>query len=574
MVENKIENISIRQTWLQELIEDIIPSFTDADEAFLNLVTSLVFDIDIESIDPADIVDGGQDKQIDIIRINENAEDGFAVIDIIQSKNKKGFSSNSLIKIKNGLDWIFVQPKNDYKKIENQDFVNKIDEIRELRLTHGSSNLEINVYYASKGNSLLLSNEYIQEKKKLVENYSSAGFSKFTFKELGASELVEYIEERERMKKQIDIDIPIEYDRNRGSLIQFNTGETKSLVCTISGETLVDIALTEHRDAIFDLNIRPYYGSKGRVNHEILSTCIGDESTRFWFLNNGVTMVCDKFELVNDPDNCFVRVTNAQIVNGCQTTVTLREAFENKILKNDVKLLLKIYATDNPNLVDRITLTTNNQNRITERDLRANEPVQRDIQRIMEEKYGYYYERKNRQFRTIRGSKRKLIVPNTKVAQSYLAIVRNKPSKARGYLGAIWSEFYQEIFSNATVEDLLGCFKIFNLCQKKARESQRDFELKRIDRDVRVYGMFHIARLLGFIFLQDKWGQENIGHVGSFIKKFDSESSETKKLYSKAAAIAIELRRLDEFEFPIPTLYYKANTSKSRIMIKIEELKK
>ena len=571
---NKIENIKIRQTWLDELVEDLVTDFQNSDYAFQSLSTSLILDIDIDSIDPADIiVDGSQDKQIDIIRINENAEEGYAIIDIIQAKNTKGFGSNTMIQIRNGLDWIFERPKAEYQQIDNEDFVTKIDEIRELRLNHGPSNLEINVFFATKGDSTVLSHEYLQERTILTEKYGSAGFSSFSFKEIGASELVGFIEERERVKKQIDLKIPIVYDRNRGSLIQFNTGETKSVVCTITGTTLAELASTEHRDAIFDLNVRPYYGSKGRVNNEILNTCSSDESSRFWYLNNGVTMVCDKFELVDDPDSHFIVVKNAQIVNGCQTTVTIREAYDSNSLNTDVKLLLKVYATDNPNLVDRITLTTNNQNRITERDLRANEPVQRDIQRIMSELHGYYYERKNKEYRNFRGSKRKLIVPNTKAAQAYLAIVRNKPSKARGYLGAIWSEFYQEIFSNATVDDLLVCYKIFELCQKMARESKKDPSLERIDRDVRVYGMFHIARLLGYLLIDDKWGNENVTSLRTFINEFEIDSDQILRAYNEAAEYAVNIRMLDEVDYPVPTLYYKANTSKNKIMAIIQQLK-
>lgn len=86
-------------------------------------------------------------------------------------------------------------------------------------------------------------------------------------------------------------------------------------------------------------------------------------------------MVCDFFDFTRDPDNPSLKIKNAQIVNGCQTTVTLREAYEKKKLDESVKVLLRVYSTDNPSLVEKITLTTNNQNKITDRDdLRANDP--------------------------------------------------------------------------------------------------------------------------------------------------------------------------------------------------------
>ena len=96
-----------------------------------------------------------------------------------------------------------------------------------------------------------------------------------------------------------------------------------------------------------------------------------------------------------------------------------------------------------------------NQNKVTDRDLRANDPVQRDIEKVMLAKYDHHYERKNKQHKSVRGPAKKKIVPSPKAAQAYLAIARRKPSNARGYLGAIWSDFYEEIFSNASVPDLL-----------------------------------------------------------------------------------------------------------------------
>ena len=101
------------------------------------------------------------------------------------------------------------------------------------------------------------------------------------------------------------------------------------------------------------------------------------------------------------------------------------------------------------------TLRVENQNKVTDRDLRANDPVQRDIEKVMLAKYDHHYERKNKQHKSVRGPAKKKIVPSPKAAQAYLAIARRKPSNARGYLGAIWSDFYEEIFSNASVPDLL-----------------------------------------------------------------------------------------------------------------------
>ena len=348
----------------------------------------------------------------------------------------------------------------EYQTLMNQAFVAKIDEIRQLVHDYSWSGLAISVYFITIGDSRILtpesSSEYLQERKTLLDTFKGMPFASFSFHTIGAIELVDLLNNTERMRRTIDIDIPIVYDINKASLIQYTAGDTKAIVCTVRGGVLAQIAQLEPRDAIFDLNVRPFYGSRGKVNKEIRSTCTGGEAQRFWFLNNGITMVAKTAEATLDPDHPYVRVIDAQIVNGCQTTVTIREAYENGDLNQDTRVLMKIYSTENQNLIGRITLTTNSQNSIMERDLRSNDTVQIDIQNIMKQRFGYYYERKNKEFRTLRGEGRRLIVPNVRAAQAFLAIVRQKPSSARGQPGMIWTDHYREIFVNATVEDLLA----------------------------------------------------------------------------------------------------------------------
>jgi hypothetical protein len=321
-VDEKVVNLQIRQTWIDEQLGQLMQQYgyKTIGDAFESFVMSLIFDMDFQSIQPDEIVDGGQDKQIDVIRIEDNEDQGIANIYIIQAKRESGFSSNTVIDIRNGLNWIFVRPSEEYQKLDNPNLLHKIEEIRQLRLDYGASNLNIYVYFITMGDTRVLSDEYNQERKILIDTYSNSGFGSFEYKEIGAFELIDQLNENERADRRIDLDIPIEYDVNRPSVIQCETGDTEAIICTIKGSELAKISQMEPRDAIFDMNVRPYYGSRGQVNNEILSTCIGEESSRFWFLNNGITMVCEHLDLVPDPDTPIIKVKNAQIVNGCQTT--------------------------------------------------------------------------------------------------------------------------------------------------------------------------------------------------------------------------------------------------------------
>jgi hypothetical protein len=156
-------------------------------------------------------------------------------------------------------------------------------------------------------------------------------------------------------------------------------------------------------------------------------------------LNNGITVICDSFDPVTDPDNPHVKLKGMQIVNGCQTASALALAEKGGNLAPDTRVLLRIYETTDPQLLDKIVLTTNNQNKISSRDLKSNDKVQVDMQEGFA-KYKYYYERKINQYGA--GIPVDRIIVNETVAQSYLAIVLKKPSDARRRKYKVWGELY------------------------------------------------------------------------------------------------------------------------------------
>ena len=127
-------SLKIRQSWLSDEI-DVVAEDTgrSKDDAFALLASSLLAGCSVDDLDDADWVDGGQDKQIDIININSDEDKGVAHITIIQAKNTSGFGSNTMIKIRNGLDWIFERTRAEVDTLDNVKFRNKILEIRSIR---------------------------------------------------------------------------------------------------------------------------------------------------------------------------------------------------------------------------------------------------------------------------------------------------------------------------------------------------------------------------------------------------------------------------------------------------------
>lgn len=124
---------------------------------------------------------------------------------------------------------------------------------------------------------------------------------------------------------------------------------------------------------------------------------------------------------MTDPDDPKVKIENMQIVNGCQTATSLANALKDGLLQPDTKVMLRIYETKDLELVDKIVLTTNNQNKITGRNLRANDKTQLDLEQGFT-LFNYHLERKPRQYETTAIPKEN-IIPNEDVAVAYLGVV-------------------------------------------------------------------------------------------------------------------------------------------------------
>lgn len=441
--------MNLRQQIIQDHIDKTSASLgLRPDQAFQVFGHSTVMDRSLHSFNQNDNVDGGQDKQIDVITIEDNSDE--ATIFISQVKNEESFSSNCVIQIRNGLQWLFEKKLTDVDTLTNLKFKDKIKDYRKIQSALGPSNIYIKVAYITKGLTTELADEVKQEIKTILDTYDNGTFASFSFEPIGADELVDILNSQDKKNKKINSEIKIIYDTNNPSLIKYHSKGLKGIVCTTTAKEIAEIVNNDKNGFVFDLNIRKYLGKLGGVNKDILNTCTNSNiSNLFWFLNNGVTIVCDKVDPVTDPDDPKVKIENMQIVNGCQTATSLANALKDGHLQGDTRLLLRIYETQELDLVDKIVLTTNNQNKITGRNLRANEKTQLDLEQGFK-LYSYYLERKARQYETAGVSKDK-IVPNEDVAVSYLAVVLKKPSDSRSRKYKVWDEYYSKIFSGTNI---------------------------------------------------------------------------------------------------------------------------
>jgi hypothetical protein len=242
----------------------------------------------------------------------------------------------------------------------------------------------------------------------------------------------------------------------------------------------------DYKERIFQSNIRYSLGMREKsINKQIYETTHSDKSDKFWYFNNGITIVCD--ELIPAASEKVVNLKNAQIINGAQTTYAVYEAYQEGKLKDDVNILIKAIESKDRQFNDLITLYTNSQNAIKLRDLLSNLQIQTEIQSILLGTYKYFYERKRGEFEssypTIEAKKKLLgddykekIISNENAAQAFLSLYLDKPAEAKSKKGKIFLKdggFYDSIFDNREpllAEKLILSWKILKYVESKKKD--------------------------------------------------------------------------------------------------------
>ena len=179
-------------------------------------------------------------------------------------------------------------------------------------------------------------------------------------------------------KMQLESDSPIsspcdvEFQLNPGSYHQVAPeGEDKTLFMTIPVGLIIE-AFRSHTYNLFRLNPRGPLGNT--INREMRLTLTDDtRKKRFHLFNNGMTAICKGWDL--DAATHRLTVRDLQIVNGCQTTVTLWDARTS--IQHDPDVLVSIKLSECPeDLAKTIASTTNTQATIKAEDRVSNEVVQ------------------------------------------------------------------------------------------------------------------------------------------------------------------------------------------------------
>jgi hypothetical protein len=207
--------------------------------------------------------------------------------------------------------------------------------------------------------------------------------------------------DRERIASEfIDINAPAGVDGTsklavfESLMIVYEAGADATMYQFLTNANdLVSLSgISDH--TLFAQNVRLPLGNTS-VNRGIRESLSNKGShSRFPLFHNGVTILCDKAEVVDD--GAALNITNYVVVNGAQTVTTLNEGRDK--ISGDLRLPVRVIELkEKPELASTITQISNNQNSIKSRDLKANHQIQSRLKsefaRLFPGEYDYIIKR-------------------------------------------------------------------------------------------------------------------------------------------------------------------------------------
>lgn len=508
----------------------------EIDEIELGIVDSSYrsekYDFGIDAI----YITASNDFIEDIEQLEDYNEDTKFKIHLFQFKRGTGVSQADLLKFRRGIEKVFINE--DLSKDDNLYFSARMSILQELKARifteFPSENISIACHVVFGGiesnihSDPILSDE-LSEIRKLLENHGYLNC------EIAITDCQALIRGPNNHQNVVDI---IQYEKNFKYIT--DTDDKNKLNGYISIVKASEIAelVRKHQSSIFEANIRDYF-KRSDLNSKIIETSSNHEEAKyFWSYNNGLTMTCSKVEEL--PGSKY-KLQNLQIVNGCQTSNAVYSAVKNKErcqelqgkkdrgllltqketeelerkaklqFNDDTALLVKIIETKDDELIYRITETTNSQTPIKAFSLKANDDVQKMIEKFLEN-YEIAYERR---INELRNKGKKKIYSIQKLFQLYTSLVLFKPSQVKTTPKKMFLATYDNVFPSPEVKSINYLLYYIPILidiniNKAIKEYGHYYESDGYRKTLVAYGKFHLGCFLLSSILKKDYNEKGI----------------------------------------------------------------
>jgi hypothetical protein len=258
------------------------------------------------------------------------------------------------------------------------------------------------------------------------------------------------------------------------------------------------------RDELFDSNVRDFEGDN-LVNEAIAATLAKDDETKFWWLNNGITILGTDV----DAPQKILTIQQPLIVNGLQTTRVIDKAERSGRLSDGrlpEQIVVRVIESDDQETRDRIIAGTNRQTSVPTAALYATQEMQRKIERFFRV-HNWYYERRKNYYKNQGVPAARRITINF-LAQVMTTLMLGEPENARARPTTVFNRSggYESIFPDDLSEEAyLRAVEV-----TKAIEVYLSTEAAKRILDEKVNIRFHVAAGYCILALDIK----NIKHIG------------------------------------------------------------
>jgi AIPR protein len=459
------------------------PFETERNRQFARYVCTDFFQISDSDIDNC-ITDGANDFGVDVIYIDYNNK----IINICNLKtvskyknSLSNFPSSELDKIYTFLDVVMYR-KEDVSEKANQKISSFIKLIWDL-LENDNWKICIKLF----SNQLTLVKSESERFLALITPFKGV-----TLEQHGLYQLVHgsVVSSRPRFRKKMPIEggcaFEVRENGHRGLQTRISLSELAKFVATTGDIGKFDERLLHH-------NVRYFLGTENEVNKSIRDSLSTEDAHDFWFLNNGVTIVCDNIIGVCNGTHP-VSLLNPQIVNGGQTSRVVHARFFAEMVKGpEGSIPLKIIETTDLEFINRIAVASNNQSRIYGRDLRANDSRQLKLAEALS-KYGIFYRRK-------RGEKSNFVhsteYDSFRTGQLLLTVLKREPVRAKTVSNELFGDLYEQAFDEVSLnpEFVIACHKLDSTVDSRKAKNvalHRIAANSKIDEPWIVEGHFHV----------------------------------------------------------------------------------
>ncbi|MFL0808658.1 MAG: AIPR family protein [Oceanobacter sp.] len=450
--------------------------------AFVLLCTATFLGLSLEETSEL-ITEGGQDAGVDAIYIND-PEDGEFQVTIFQGKYKhkdlSGTANFPARGIESGLMLLGTLFDPSRQVAMNPRLKPKIEEVRSL-IQDG--------YIPSVRLVLCNNGARWNADAQLLIDQSDYPADQVSWLHCNHNQIVQVLQKQKSVNDAL---------RLKGKAVIEDFDFRRVLVGKIA---LTEVAglMNRHGDNLLERNVRRYLGlHRSRVNSAIHDTLKDDQKRDdFYFFNNGITMICRKFRHnALQGEDYQLRLEDIQIINGGQTCKTIQQALANnpELNLNQSFVLLRLYelADDDQAFVQDITYATNSQNPVDLRDLKANDPIQAQLELGIQE-LGYAYRRKREEFVTESQE-----FTSATVAESVLAIWRHSPHQAKFQRKEHFGKLYRTTFESLNASQAVLAALIFRKVENERKRPSIQPEPAFLP-----YASHYIAMMVGELLLQD-----------------------------------------------------------------------